>query len=108
MPIAKFTSFKPCQVCGKFIHPGQSISRSGWEWVHSDCIQLGDQFSSTIKMIEDTHRSSLGMSCNEYDVSYSLSDALNWALNKNLLSEDFFEKIKKSPRYKSIWNYVPD
>ena len=106
--LAKFNNFKPCQVCGKFIHQGDVIARSGGFWIHAECVELSEKLRATAKTVEDAHRSFLGISAIQYDVSYSIHDALRWALKNAHLSQELYEKIKKSPFYKVILDYVPD
>jgi len=106
--LAKFNSFKPCEVCGKFIHKGDPIEKSGGSWIHSECAQLFEQFRITVKNTRNAHRIFLSVDEITYSVSYSLHDALRWALKNSLLNHDFYEQIRKSPFYKSILNFVPD
>ena len=105
---AKFDSFKPCTVCGKFIHVGDLTQKSSTFWIHSRCAQLFEQLRVTVKNTRNAHRIFLNIEEIQYSVSYSLQDALSWALKNNLLSQYFYEQIRKSSFYKSILNFVPD
>ncbi len=103
--IAGFTS--RCSICRGTIAVGEEICK--WSgWAHTKCRTTQKKLAAIVNKAQDSHRESKGMDEMTYSVSYSRGNAMTYANEAGVITQDEYDAVWSDREYRILWNYVAD